>query len=160
MCSSCSLFMLISRQAIRRKIETDLNKKKTPGGRVRLSKKAPPGTVLALKPSPALQIKPSTTVAEAAQLAHAAGVPLHTDAVQAVGHLPVDFAASGADLLSLSAHKFGGPVGTGALLVKRGTTLVPLVHGGGQELGVLDGVRDEDAAWRRLVVVELPDEGG
>ncbi|KAF1920564.1 hypothetical protein BDU57DRAFT_437770 [Ampelomyces quisqualis] len=55
-------------EAIRRKIETDLSKKKTPGGRVRLSKKAPPGTVLALKPSPALQIKPSTTVAEAAQL--------------------------------------------------------------------------------------------
>ncbi|KAF2025541.1 CBS-domain-containing protein [Setomelanomma holmii] len=55
-------------EAIRRKIETDLNKKKHPGGRVRPSKKAPPGTVLALKPSPALQIKPSTTVAEAAQL--------------------------------------------------------------------------------------------
>ncbi|KAF2851131.1 CBS-domain-containing protein [Plenodomus tracheiphilus IPT5] len=54
--------------AIRRKIETDLNKKKTQSGRVRPSKKAPPGTVLALKPSPALQIKPNTTVAEAAQL--------------------------------------------------------------------------------------------
>ncbi|CAA9962171.1 hypothetical protein CFE70_005576 [Pyrenophora teres f. teres 0-1] len=54
--------------AIRRKIESDLNKKKNHSGRVRLSKKAPPGTVLALKPSPALQIKPSTTVAEAAQL--------------------------------------------------------------------------------------------
>lgn len=55
-------------EAIRRKIETDLNKKKNPGGRVRPTRKAPPGTVLALKPSPALQIKPSTTVAEAAQL--------------------------------------------------------------------------------------------
>lgn len=54
--------------AIRRKIETDLNKKKHQSGRVRPSKKAPPGTVLALKPSPALQIKPNTTVAEAAQL--------------------------------------------------------------------------------------------
>jgi CBS domain-containing protein len=54
--------------AIRRKIEQDLNKKKNPGGRVRPSKKAPPGTVLALKPSPALQIKPNTSVAEAAQL--------------------------------------------------------------------------------------------
>ncbi|KAL6709607.1 hypothetical protein ACN47E_001542 [Coniothyrium glycines] len=54
--------------AIRKKIESDLNKKKNPGGRVRPSKKAPPGTVLALKPSPALQIKPQTTVAEAAQL--------------------------------------------------------------------------------------------
>ncbi|KAJ4300707.1 hypothetical protein N0V90_002795 [Kalmusia sp. IMI 367209] len=55
-------------EAIRRKIEGDLNKKKNLGGRVRQSKKAPPGTVLALKPSPALQIKPNTTVAEAAQL--------------------------------------------------------------------------------------------
>ncbi|KAF2500301.1 CBS-domain-containing protein [Lophium mytilinum] len=55
-------------EAIRRKIETDLNKKKNPSGRVRPTRKAPPGTVLALKPSPALQIKPSTTVAEAAQL--------------------------------------------------------------------------------------------
>ncbi|KAF2260990.1 CBS-domain-containing protein [Lojkania enalia] len=55
-------------EAIRRRIETDLNKKKNPGGRVRPTRKAPPGTVLALKPSPALQIKPNTTVAEAAQL--------------------------------------------------------------------------------------------
>ncbi|KAH7345991.1 hypothetical protein BKA66DRAFT_543233 [Pyrenochaeta sp. MPI-SDFR-AT-0127] len=55
-------------EAIRRKIETDLNKKKNPGGRVRQTRKAPPGTVLALKPSPALQIKPHTSVAEAAQL--------------------------------------------------------------------------------------------
>ncbi|KAF2018444.1 CBS and PB1 domain-containing protein [Aaosphaeria arxii CBS 175.79] len=55
-------------EAIRRKIETDLNKKKNPGARVRPSRKAPPGTVLALKPSQALQIKPNTTVAEAAQL--------------------------------------------------------------------------------------------
>ncbi|KAF2466693.1 CBS-domain-containing protein [Lindgomyces ingoldianus] len=55
-------------EAIRRKIETDLNKKKNTSGRVRPARKAPPGTVLALKPSPALQIKPNTTVAEAAQL--------------------------------------------------------------------------------------------
>ncbi|KAF2641307.1 CBS and PB1 domain-containing protein [Massarina eburnea CBS 473.64] len=55
-------------EAIRRKIEHDMNKKKNPGGRVRTSRKAPPGTVLALKPSQALQIKPNTTVAEAAQL--------------------------------------------------------------------------------------------
>ncbi|WP_432541402.1 cysteine desulfurase family protein [Kineococcus sp. SYSU DK002] len=85
-------------------------------------------------------------VAAAAALARAAGVPLHTDAVQAVGQLPVDFAASGADLLSLSAHKFGGPVGTGALLVRRGTTLVPLLQGGGQELGVRSGTLDAPGA--------------
>ncbi|WP_337061612.1 cysteine desulfurase family protein [Kineococcus sp. G2] len=85
-------------------------------------------------------------VAAAAELAHAAGVPLHTDAVQAVGHLPVDFAASGADALSLSAHKFGGPVGAGALLLRRGTPLVPLQHGGGQELGARSGTLDAPAA--------------
>jgi len=101
-------------------------------------------------------------VARAAELAHAAGVPLHTDAVQAVGHLPVDFAASGADLLSLSAHKFGGPVGSGALIVKRGTTLVPQQHGGGQELGVRSGTLDAagaaaTAAALRAAVAELPD---
>jgi cysteine desulfurase len=102
-------------------------------------------------------------VARAADLAHAAGVPLHTDAVQAVGSLPVDFAASGADLLSLSAHKFGGPVGSGALLVKRGTTLVPLVHGGGQELGVRSGTLDAagaraTAAALTAAVAHLPGE--
>ncbi|WP_106214084.1 cysteine desulfurase family protein [Kineococcus rhizosphaerae] len=102
-------------------------------------------------------------VARAAELAHAAGVPLHTDAVQAVGHLPVDFAASGADLLSLSAHKFGGPVGTGALLVKRGTSLVPLQHGGGQELGVRSGTLDAagaaaSAAALTAAVADLPTE--
>ena len=59
---------LLSLQAIRRKIESDLNKKKNPTSRIRQNRKAPPGTVLALKPSPALQIKPQTTVAEAAQL--------------------------------------------------------------------------------------------
>ena len=85
-------------------------------------------------------------VAEAAALAHAVGVPLHTDAVQAVGHVPVDFAACGADTLALSAHKFGGPVGAGALLVRRGTPLTPLQHGGGQELGVRSGTLDAAAA--------------
>ncbi|NAZ77580.1 aminotransferase class V-fold PLP-dependent enzyme, partial [Kineococcus sp. T13] len=102
-------------------------------------------------------------VAAAAALAHAAGVPLHTDAVQAVGHVPVDFAASGADLLSLSAHKFGGPVGSGALLVRRGTALVPLQHGGGQELGVRSGTLDAagataTAAALRAAVAGLPQE--
>ncbi|WP_432524534.1 cysteine desulfurase family protein, partial [Kineococcus esterisolvens] len=84
-------------------------------------------------------------VAAAAELAHAAGVPIHTDAVQAVGHLPVDVAAAGVDALSLSAHKFGGPVGVGALVLRRGTPLVPLQHGGGQELGVRSGTLDAPA---------------
>ncbi|WP_432562965.1 cysteine desulfurase family protein [Kineococcus sp. SYSU DK003] len=98
-------------------------------------------------------------VAGAAELAHAAGVPLHTDAVQAVGHLPVDFAACGADLLSLSAHKFGGPVGSGALLVRRGTPLVPLLHGGGQELGVRSGTLDAAGARATAAALRAAVEG-
>lgn len=71
--------------------------------------------------------------------ARAFGVPVHTDAVQAVGHVPVDFRASGVDLLSLSGHKFGAPVGIGALLARRDVPLLPIGHGGGQERGVRSG---------------------
>ncbi len=81
-------------------------------------------------------------IAEIAAVAHDYGVPVHTDAVQAVGHLPVDFAASGVDLLSLTGHKTGGPVGTGALLVRREQTVVPLSHGGGQERQIRSGTLD------------------
>jgi cysteine desulfurase len=70
------------------------------------------------------------------------GVPAHTDAVQAVGHLPVDIAAVDVDLASLTAHKLGGPVGVGALVVKREHRLVPLSHGGGQERQVRSGTLD------------------
>ncbi|MFD1507476.1 cysteine desulfurase [Georgenia yuyongxinii] len=72
-------------------------------------------------------------------LAHAAGVPVHSDAVQAVGHVTVRFDASGLDALSLSGHKLGAPVGTGALLARRGLALAPVEHGGGQERGVRSG---------------------
>jgi cysteine desulfurase len=72
-------------------------------------------------------------IAELAQLAHARGALLHTDAVQSVGKIPVDVRALGADLLSLSAHKFNGPKGAGALWIKRGTRLLPIVTGGKHE---------------------------
>ncbi|MFE0021671.1 cysteine desulfurase family protein [Amycolatopsis sp. NPDC059021] len=73
------------------------------------------------------------------------GVPLHTDAVQAVGAIPVDFAACGAAALSLTGHKLGGPYGVGALLLGRDTACVPLLHGGGQERSVRSGTLDVPA---------------
>ncbi len=73
------------------------------------------------------------------ELAHRHGVPVHVDAVQAVGQLPVDLAVWGADAMSVSGHKAGGPVGVGALLLRREVELVPLVHGGGQERGLRSG---------------------
>ena len=74
-------------------------------------------------------------VAEAARIAHAAGALLHCDAVQAAGRIPVDFGALGADLLSVSAHKIGGPQGAGALVIADGVATVAMQRGGGQELG-------------------------
>lgn len=74
-------------------------------------------------------------VAELAEIAHAAGALFHTDAVQAVGKVPVDVGALGCDLLSVSAHKLYGPKGTGALYVRKGVPFEPLLHGGGQERG-------------------------
>jgi len=84
-------------------------------------------------------------VAELAAVAHEYGIPFHTDAVQAAAQLPVDFAASGADTLAVSAHKLGGPVGVGALILARGVEPVPVLHGGGQERDVRSGTLDTPA---------------
>jgi cysteine desulfurase len=78
-------------------------------------------------------------VARIAELCRARGVVFHTDAVQAVGHVPVSVGDAGCDLLAISGHKFGGPQGTGALYVRRGTALAPLIQGGGQEGGLRAG---------------------
>ncbi len=72
-------------------------------------------------------------VKEIAQIAHAHGALFHTDAVQTVGKIPVDVQAEGIDMLSLSAHKFHGPKGVGALYVRRGTRFMPFLMGGHQE---------------------------
>ena len=74
-------------------------------------------------------------VSEIVALAGAHGVPVHVDAIAAYGYLPIDFRALGAATLSVSAHKIGGPVGVGALLIARSATVVPLVHGGNQQRG-------------------------
>jgi cysteine desulfurase len=80
--------------------------------------------------------------AELAALAAAHRVPLHTDAVQAVGQIPVDFSAAGVAALTISGHKLGGPVGAGALLLGRDVACTPLLHGGGQERDVRSGTLD------------------
>ncbi|MBY0406176.1 MAG: aminotransferase class V-fold PLP-dependent enzyme, partial [Rickettsiales bacterium] len=74
-------------------------------------------------------------VKEAAEIAHAHGALLHCDAVQALSKIPVEFAGLGADMMSLSAHKCGGPLGAAALVLKRDIPIVSLLRGGGQELG-------------------------
>lgn len=74
-------------------------------------------------------------VAKCAEIAHAYGAGFHTDAVQAIGHIPVEVATLGVDMLSASAHKFGGPKGVGFLYVRKNVPLEPLLSGGGQEYG-------------------------
>ncbi|MFC4588304.1 cysteine desulfurase family protein [Sphaerisporangium corydalis] len=84
-------------------------------------------------------------IPELAAVAREHGIPFHTDAVQAVGQLPVSFAESGVEALTLSGHKVGGPMGVGALLLARGVDPVPVLHGGGQERDVRSGTLDAPA---------------
>lgn len=78
-------------------------------------------------------------VADVARIARAHGIPVHADAVSAVGQVPVDFHRSGVDALTFTGHKLGGPQGAGALLVRCDLALEPALHGGGQERGVRSG---------------------
>src|SRR4051812_20838175 len=94
-------------------------------------------------------------VAELAEIAHEYDVPLHTDAVQAVGQLPVDFAASGVDAMTVTGHKFGGPIGAGVLLLGRDVDCVPVLHGGGQERDVRSGTLDVPAVAGLAVAAEI-----
>ncbi|MDN5796023.1 MAG: cysteine desulfurase [Intrasporangium sp.] len=93
-------------------------------------------------------------VAGVAAVAHEHGIPIHTDAVQAVGHVPVDFAVSGADLMTITGHKLGGPIGVGALVARRDAKLLPLTHGGGQERQLRSGTLDTPAIAGFAVAVE------
>jgi cysteine desulfurase len=93
-------------------------------------------------------------VSELAAVAREYGVPFHTDAVQAAAQLPIDFAASGADALTVTAHKLGGPVGVGALILARGVSPVPVLHGGGQERDIRSGTLDTPAIRAFAVAAE------
>jgi cysteine desulfurase len=94
-------------------------------------------------------------VAELAEVAHTYGVPIHSDAVQAFGQLPLDFAASGLDAMTVTGHKIGGPLGVGALLLSRALTLTPVLHGGGQERDVRSGTLDTPAIVGFATAAEL-----
>ncbi len=86
------------------------------------------------------------------RLAH--GIPVHTDAIQAVGAVPVDFSASGVDLMTLTGHKIGGPFGVGALLVRRELEVTAMLHGGGQERDIRSGTLDAPAIAGFAAAVE------
>ncbi|UKA48531.1 cysteine desulfurase [Arthrobacter sp. FW305-123] len=84
-------------------------------------------------------------VREIVELAKPHGIPVHSDAVQAFGSIPVDFRSSGLAAMSVSGHKLGGPVGVGALFLGRAVKLTPVQHGGGQERDVRSGTLDTPA---------------
>ncbi|WP_326596411.1 cysteine desulfurase family protein [Streptomyces sp. NBC_01803] len=94
-------------------------------------------------------------VAELAAVAREHGIPMHADAVQAVGQLTVDFAASGLAAVTVSGHKIGGPYGIGALLLGRDWAPTPVLHGGGQEREVRSGTLDVPAIAGFAVAAEL-----
>jgi cysteine desulfurase len=98
-------------------------------------------------------------ITELASIATEFDVPIHSDAVQAVGQTPVDFTASRLSAMSIGAHKFGGPTGVGALLLRRDTACAPLLHGGGQERDVRSGTPDVAGAVAMAAAAKVAVEG-
>jgi len=103
-------------------------------------------------------------IAELAALAREAGAYFHTDAVQTTGHIPVDVDDLGVDMLSISAHKLYGPKGVGALYIRKGTRLVPFMHGGGQERNRRSGTENVPGIVglgkaTEIARKEMPEEG-
>ncbi|MGN6162118.1 MAG: cysteine desulfurase family protein [Marmoricola sp.] len=93
-------------------------------------------------------------IGELVELAQRYGIPVHTDAVQAVGQVPVSFEDAGVDALTLTGHKLGGPFGIGALVARRDFVMRPLLHGGGQERDVRSGTLDVPGIIGFAVAVE------
>jgi cysteine desulfurase len=96
---------------------------------------------------------------ELAAVAAEFDIPMHSDAVQVVGQLPVDFGASQLSAMSVAAHKFGGPPGAGALLLRRDVSCTPLSHGGGQERDIRSGTPDVAAAVGMAAAIALAVDG-
>jgi len=98
-------------------------------------------------------------ICELASIAAEFDVPMHSDAIQAIGQIPVDFTVSGLSAMSVAAHKFGGPTGVGALLLRRDTACTPLLHGGGQERDVRSGTPDVAGAVAMAAAAKVAVEG-
>jgi cysteine desulfurase len=98
-------------------------------------------------------------VAELAEICAGHDIPLHTDAIQAVSQVPVDFAGSGAGALTVTGHKLGGPIGVGALVLGRDVECTPLLHGGGQERDVRSGTLDVPGIVAFATAVETAVKG-
>ncbi len=114
-------------------------------GRVRVAdveKAITPSTLLVSVMAANNEIGTLQPIAEIGALCRDRGVLFHTDAVQAIGAVPIDVQAQCIDLLSLSAHKFHGPKGVGALYIRKGTRIAPLIHGGAQERGYRAGTEN------------------
>ncbi len=94
-------------------------------------------------------------IAEIARMAHERGIPVHTDAVQSLGKIPVDVNDLGVDLMTISAHKLYGPKGIGALYIRRGTQIESLLQGGGQERGRRPGTENVPLAVGFAKAVDL-----
>jgi cysteine desulfurase len=94
-------------------------------------------------------------IAELAAVAAEFDVPMHSDAVQVIGHVPVGFDTTGLSAMSITAHKFGGPTGVGALLLRRDVECVPLLHGGGQERDVRSGTLDVAGAVAMATAADI-----
>ena len=117
-----------------------------------------PDTVLVSVMAANNEIGTLQPVAEIGAICRARGVLFHTDAVQAVGAIPMDVQAMQIDLMSLSAHKLHGPKGVGALYVRKGVKLAPLIHGGAQERGLRAGTENLPGAVGLGKAIEIAAE--